>query len=80
MEKHVEHAQRWKQAKTQKARDEIVSATGTRWSSFLEIPGIDLIDLATGDPMHGCFEVSIIIVFISTIRGMVVCSDIHTIS
>jgi hypothetical protein len=74
MEKHIEHVQRWKQAKTKKAKDEIVTTTGTRWSPFLEIPSIDLIDRSTVDPMHGCFEVSVIFIFMTKTRGMVVCS------
>lgn len=59
MDMHVKNAIKWREATKQTEKDDIVSETGTRWSPLLELPYLNVIESATNDPMHGCFEVSI---------------------
>ncbi|KAA1466540.1 hypothetical protein DENSPDRAFT_768593, partial [Dentipellis sp. KUC8613] len=52
---HKMHALKWRDAQTEKEREEITAKFGVRWSELLRLPYWDPIEFVTVDTMHGLF-------------------------
>ncbi|RDX44048.1 hypothetical protein OH76DRAFT_1360242, partial [Lentinus brumalis] len=52
---HVELARRWRDAKTEKERQDLFEKHGVRWSVLLELPYWDPTRFAVVDAMHNLF-------------------------